>query len=813
MKKLDKFIFKSFIGPFVAILLVAIFILLLQFLWVYIDELAGKGLGFKVIAEFMFWAACTTLPLAMPLATLLASVMTLGQMGENSELTAMKASGISLTRVMAPILVTSLGICVAAFYTCNDLVPYATNKIFTLRDDFFKKKEDIKIPVGTFYDGIEGYILRIDDREKDSDMMKGVMVYDHSNNKGNTSLTVADSGLIRISKSKDYLTFILYNGCSYQETNTKKFRDTTLALQRINFSKQEMIIPLENYAFQKSEGTRFGDQAKSMNLKRLSRGRDSLRVVDDSLYRQHLEAFARSVSLNMRSQLDSSWKGKPVLKAENFLEWETQEDKKSAYETAASNAKQMQNMLQNYSMDNYDTIWQLRRIDLELLKKFAQALACLAMFLIGAPLGALIRKGGLGTSAIVSILFFVLYWVVDITGNKLAKDGATSAFIGAFISAMVLIPIGIFLTWKAIHDASLFGNDSFKSWWRRIRTNMVALVRKPRIVFMGTPDFAVAPLDALVESRKYKIRAVVTVPDKPAGRGLKLLESPVKQYAVAHGIPVLQPEKLKDPEFIAALTSLKADLFVVVGFRMLPEQVWQLPRKGTFNLHTSLLPQYRGAAPVNWALINGETITGVTTFLIDSKIDTGGIILRQEYRIGPSDTAGDVHEALKVLGSELVLQTAQALIEGNVETRVQRSFVQGSEVVKAAPKLTRELCHIDWNDTARNICNLVRGLSPAPTAYTCLLKDGSQPVQLKVFSAEAIGNDSHAEPGTLISDGKSFLAIAAADGAVSIKDLQMSGKKRMDVKAFLLGFRNPESYTTTQGTSKAEIAKAAPYED
>ena len=223
---------------------------------------------------------------------------------------------------------------------------------------------------------------------------------------------------------------------------------------------------------------------------------------------------------------------------------------------------------------------------------------------------------------------------------------------------------------------------------------------------MGTPEFAVAPLDNLIKHR-YHIVGVVTVPDKPSGRGQKVNESAVKKFAVEKGLPVLQPEKLKDPEFLGQLAALKGDLFVVVGFRMLPEAVWSMPKLGTFNLHAALLPQYRGAAPINWAVINGESLTGVTTFMIDKNIDTGGIILRQESRVSHTDTAGDVHDRLMGIGADLVVQTVEGLIQGNAETRVQRSFIQGSELLKPAPKLTKELCHIDWTDTTENIYNLI----------------------------------------------------------------------------------------------------------
>ena len=820
MKKVDKFLIKSFIGPFIAILLVVVFILMMQFLWLYIDELVGRGLGLSVILEFLFWGVCSqALPLALPLSTLLASMMTLGQMGENSELIAMKASGISLVRLMAPLMICSAVISVLAFFTVNDLSPYATNQIYTLRDDIGKTKSEIKIPEGTFYDGIEGYILRIGDRNEKTGMMYKVMVYDHTRNRGNTSVTIADSGVMKMSKAKDYLTFNLFNGYNYQETNTKKYRDTTLALRKIHFSAQEMIIPLSNYAFQKSDSARFSDQVRSMDMAHLIMGRDSLQKLSDEALERHKEDFRRQSSLTHTSQLDTSWRTFPALAdVPHPLNWKNTQLQRNIYETAASNARQMESTLTNYEVESFEYNYILRRTNVEIWKKYAQALACLILFFIGAPLGALIRKGGLGTSAIVSVLFFVLYWVIDISGTKLARDGAASPFFGTFISAMILLPIGLFLTWKAIHDSTLFSADGMKTAWRVVKSKIMSLFKKTRIVYMGTPEFAVAPLQALL-GRGYKVVGVVTVPDKPSGRGLKMNESAVKKFAVEHELPVLQPEKLKDPAFLEALAAWKADLFVIVGFRMLPEAVWSMPKLGTFNLHAALLPQYRGAAPINWAVINGESLTGVTTFMIDSKIDTGGIILRQEHRIGPADTAGDVHDALMGIGSELVLQTVEGLIQGNVETRVQRSFIQGSELLHPAPKLTRELCHIDWNDTTKNIYNLVRGLSPYPTAYTelAVAEADAAPVQLKVFFGEPLEESllptPRPAPGTVLSDGKNYLAVATADGALSLKDIQLAGKKRMDVKSFLLGFRNPEQYRATQGTSMAEIARYKPVEE
>ena len=820
MKKLDQFIIRSFVGPFIAILFVVVFILVMQFLWLYIDELVGKGLSIKVILEFLAWGSATMLPLSLPLATLLASMMTLGTLGENNELLAIKAAGISLQRVMIPLAVICGIVSVGAFFVSNDLIPVAYNKIYTLRDDIGKTKDEIKIPTGTFYNGIDGYILRVNDRNDESGMMNGVMVYNHTKNKGNTSLTIADSAMMKMSRDKSYLTFILYNGTNYEETNNKKYRDTTLQLQKIDFEKQEMIIPLENYGFQKSDSARFDDQVKSMNLKQLHHGQDSIGSLDSSSKQGNLRSLRSSRTLRYNSQLDTAYRNLPEsnFAREDIGEWKTISDKISSLEKAKINAEELQSMLTSHARERYYHNFTLRLIDIEILKKFALSIACLIFFFIGAPLGALIRKGGLGTPAIISVLFFVAYWVIDISGTKLAKDGAVGPFHGVFFSSYILFPTGLFLTWKAINDSAIFSAESLKNSFKKIKAKIMGYFKKTRIVYMGTPEFAVAPLDELIKNG-YNVVGVVTVADKASGRGLKINESAVKKYAVEHNIPVLQPVSLKDPEFLDALKAWKADLFVVVAFRMLPKVVWEMPKLGTFNLHAALLPQYRGAAPINWAVINGDKTTGVTTFMIDEGMDTGGIMYRYDCKIGPDETVGEVHDKLMEMGSKLVVNTVEAIIENNVEFRPQKSFIQGSEILHPAPKITRELCHIDWNGKVKDIYNLIRGLSPYPAAFTELVKE-DKTLQMKIYRTAKVTGEEYetmlaanglekAEPGTVLSDGKTYLAIAAADGAISVTEIQLAGKKRMAVKDFLIGFREPCTYSTSKGTSSQITGKHA----
>lgn len=308
-----------------------------------------------------------------------------------------------------------------------------------------------------------------------------------------------------------------------------------------------------------------------------------------------------------------------------------------------------------------------------------------------------------------------------------------------------------------------------------------------RIVFMGTPEFAVASLDALVAGG-YNVVGVVTMPDKPAGRGYKMQVSAVKEYALAHNLPLLQPEKLKNEEFLNELRALHADLQIVVAFRMLPEVVWAMPRLGTFNLHGSLLPQYRGAAPINWAIINGEKETGVTTFFLQQEIDTGDLILQRKTPIADSDNAGTVHDRLMEIGAKAVTDTVDAILSGTVTATPQH--YEGS--LKAAPKIFKETCRIDWHKGCDELFNFVRGLSPYPTAWT-VLHDGDEETPVKIFDVEREPATHHLACGTLVTDGKKTLKVAVKDGFVQIKSLQMAGKRRMHTDEWLRGSRLSEN--------------------
>jgi len=307
---------------------------------------------------------------------------------------------------------------------------------------------------------------------------------------------------------------------------------------------------------------------------------------------------------------------------------------------------------------------------------------------------------------------------------------------------------------------------------------------KPRIVFMGTPAFAVASLNALLQA-KMNVVGVVTAPDKPAGRGMQLQQSAVKQFALAHDLPVLQPEKLKSPEFFDALKQWKPDLQVVVAFRMLPEQIWSFPPMGTLNVHGSLLPQYRGAAPINWAIINGEKETGVTTFQLQHAIDTGAILLQERIPIAANNTAGEIHDTMMEVGAQLLVKTLHGLFDNSIKAVPQEQVI-GNDTLQHAPKIFTKDCEINWHHPCTSIHNLIRGLAPFPGAITKI--EGKI---VKLFLTQVIDATPTEAPGSFITDGKTFAKIACKDGYIGLADIQWEGKKRMPIIDFLRGYRKP----------------------
>ena len=308
---------------------------------------------------------------------------------------------------------------------------------------------------------------------------------------------------------------------------------------------------------------------------------------------------------------------------------------------------------------------------------------------------------------------------------------------------------------------------------------------KTRIAYFGTPEFAASQLEAILKAG-YEVAVVVTMPDKPAGRGRKIQYSDVKKTALEHNLPLLQPEKLKSPEFLEQLASYQANLFIVVAFRMLPAVVWQMPELGTFNLHASLLPQYRGAAPINFAIINGETETGLTTFFLNEEIDKGEVIMREKVAIRLDETAGELHDELMLLGNKVVVETIKAIENGVTNPKSQEELTNNQQL-KPAPKITKEFCNVDWSRDCQTIFNHIRGLSPYPAAHTQLVSENGEQIDLKIFGTEMEVGPTYVENGRVVTDNKRFLKIATNDGFIHLTQVQQAGKKAMPIADFLRG--------------------------
>ena len=319
---------------------------------------------------------------------------------------------------------------------------------------------------------------------------------------------------------------------------------------------------------------------------------------------------------------------------------------------------------------------------------------------------------------------------------------------------------------------------------------------KIRIAYFGTPEFAASQLEAILKAG-YEVAVVVTMPDKPAGRGRKIQYSDVKKTALEHNLPLLQPEKLKDPVFLEQLASYQANLFIVVAFRMLPAVVWQMPELGTFNLHASLLPQYRGAAPINFAIINGEIETGLTTFFLNEEIDKGAIIMREKVAIRPDETAGELHDELMLLGNKVIVDTIKKIENGDAHALPQEELAE-NQTLKPAPKITKEFCNIDWSLDCQTVYNHIRGLSPYPAAHTQLISDQGEVIDMKVYSSNIELCHPDIPVGSVVTDNKRYLKIALTDGFIHLTTVQQSGKKAMPIDDFLRG-------TQLQGTWKTSI--------
>ena len=464
MKRLDRYILISYLGPMALTFFVVLFVLMLQFLWLHIDDLVGKGLGLMVIGEFLFWGIITFIPLALPLSTLLSSIMAMGDMGESNELLAMKAAGVSIQRVMRPLMGLVVLISFAAFFVANSLIPYANLQISSLMYDIRQKRMEIKIPTGVFYNGIEDYSLRIERQSEHTHLMYDMILYDHTDKRGNVSVTRADSGYLKFTGDKTHIIVKLFHGHTYEE-DKQQSGDSIYPFQKRYFSEQEVLIPLQNYEFKRSDNERFKEQAQMKSLHELNTISDSLTLLQSNMTNTYVSDFRYKASLARTQEFDTLkiFREKYIytVNCDSIFTLLPPERKAAAANGAIHRISQAISQNEIY-LTNYEQVdYQKRRADIEWHRKFTLSIACLIFFFIGAPLGAIIRKGGLGMPTVVSIFFFMVYWVVDISGKKLARDGVLDPVMGIWLSSFVLLPMGIFLTYKATTDSALFNTDRY----------------------------------------------------------------------------------------------------------------------------------------------------------------------------------------------------------------------------------------------------------------------------------------------------------------------------------------------------------------
>jgi lipopolysaccharide export system permease protein len=469
MKKLDSFILKSYLGPLMMTFFIALFILLMQFVWKYIDDLVGKGLEWYVIAQLLFYASSTFVPLALPLAILLSSLMMFGNLGEHYELVTMKAAGISLSRIMRPLIIVSIFISALAFYFSNVVLPFANLKFLSLLYDVREKKLAFNLKEGMFYDGIEGFVIRVGKKEKDGNTIRDILVYDHTKNLGNISLTTAEWGKMELSPDKRFLVFRLYNGTNYEERVDLRGYESNRQFQRTTFKEQYQSFDLSAFQLTRTDENLFKKNYEMQNMIQLNKSIDSIR--------NQLETEKAAFRQGFRSTL--TLPGKTDNLPQHAVNQGTRFNKSVIYNfpvtshpailnAAGIAATSVMETLEN----NQSQLEQQRKVVRKHLivyhKKISFSIACFLLFFIGAPLGAIIRKGGLGMPAVVSTLFFILFWVMSFAGEKYAVEGEVAAWQGIWFAPSVLLPIGIFLTIKATNDASLFDIDA----WGRVLTRL-----------------------------------------------------------------------------------------------------------------------------------------------------------------------------------------------------------------------------------------------------------------------------------------------------------------------------------------------------
>lgn len=472
MKKLYILVIKSYLGPLVLTFFIALFVLLMQFLWKYVDDLIGKGLEWYIIGELLFYASSTFVPLALPLAILLSSIMTFGNLGENYELVAIKASGISLKTIMIPLVILSILISIGTFYFSNNILPIANLKMSTLLYDVREQKPALNIKEGIFYNGIDGFVIKVGKKDNDDRTIRNILIYDHTSRGNNNNLTVAEYGTMDLSKDKRYLIFKLYNGCNYQEKTETRSQINSRPFQRTRFKTEERRFDLSAFAMKRTNEEFFKDNYKMMNIKQLKADQDTLSTTLDRTFKVFKDYtvtnFQNLWDLNLDTVSNSFVLDSTKQISEDFLANFSINEQRNIVENAINNARTSAAYLANYIVNDYETARSIRRRQVEWHRKFSLSFSCLVLFFIGAPLGAIIRKGGLGLPLVISVAFFILFYVISMTGEKFVKEGVWEAWQGMWAASAVLLPIGVFLTTKATTDSQLLDADSWKKFFKKL---------------------------------------------------------------------------------------------------------------------------------------------------------------------------------------------------------------------------------------------------------------------------------------------------------------------------------------------------------
>ena len=479
MKRLHKFVIKSFLGPFFMTFFICVFILLMQFLWKYIDELVGKGLEWKIVSELLVYAAFGLVPLAFPLAMLLASIMTFGNLGENYELVAMKASGISLFRIMRPLLVVAILMTSIAFYFSNNILPKTNLKFYSLMFSVKQQKPEMVIKEGVFSNDMDNYSIKVERKGKNNNMLYDVMIYDHSDNDGNVNVSISDSGKMEITQDKKFMSITLFNGQNYTEVQEQKQGPAKrFPFRRESFQKEVINISMKDFEFNRIDEKRYAGASKMMNVSQLTSQGDSVFKEYKLRLRQYISGFTYISDINrqiawLTNPIDSL-KHDPQIKPERIVDFDQTIASMSAYEKGALYQRAISNVRRNSQAisqqldDMYARKKTLNSYPMEWHRKFTLSFACLIFFFIGAPLGAIIRKGGLGMPVVVSILMFIAYYILMITGEKFAREDAWSMVNGMWFASFVFLPLGMWLTYKAATDSGVMNMESYQALFKRI---------------------------------------------------------------------------------------------------------------------------------------------------------------------------------------------------------------------------------------------------------------------------------------------------------------------------------------------------------